>query len=344
MRRRSLLTAAAAAGALVVSDAAGASATPGRGAAAARYLGVFQEKDPTATAADVKPRYGVVPASVMWFDSWATGRAFPVAEARQLWRHGIMPHYTWEPWDTTLGPADPAQIHLTDIIDGAWDGYISARAREFAAVRLPILIRWGHEFNGNWYPWGIANNGNDPSLYVRAYRHVHDLTEAAGARNVQWVWAFNNGSSPDEAYNDPARAYPGDAYVDWIGIDGYNWGFGPSWDPTGEHWASFDATFATAYAKARSVAPGRPVMLGEFASTEDGGDKAGWLEEMDATLRSGAYPDLRLLTYFDVIKEEPWSPGSSPAALAAFTAWVRRRYMRGQGHELARVAARYARS
>ena len=344
MRRRSLLTAAAAAGALVVSGADAASAAPRTGASPTRFLGMFRDEDPTAIAADVKSQYGVTPASVMWFDSWASGQAFPVAEARQLWRRGVMPHYTWEPWNTALGPNDPAQIHLLDIIGGAWDGYISARAREFAAVRLPILVRWVHEFNGNWYAWGIANNNADPSLYVQAYRHVHDLVEQAGARNVQWVWAFNNGSSPDEAYNEPAAAYPGDDYVDWVGIDGYNWGFGPSWDPAGDHWTSFDATFATAYAKARAIAPNRPVMLGEFASTEDGGDKALWLTDMDAALRSGAYPDLKLLTYFDVIKEEAWSPASSPAALAAFTTWVQQRYMNGRGHELAGVAARYART
>jgi beta-mannanase len=204
-------------------------------------------------------------------------------------------------------------------------------------VGRPILVRWGHEFNGNWYPWGIANNNADPSRYVRAYRHVHDLVVATGARNVQWVWAFNNGSSPDEAYNDPALAYPGDRYVDWVGIDGYNWGFGPSWDPTGDHWTTFDATFSAAYGKARAIAPRKPVMIGEFASTEDGGDKAKWLEDMDSTLRSGAYPNLKLLTYFDLTKEEPWSPSSSPAALAAFTSWVHQRYMKGHGADLARV-------
>jgi len=349
MRRRTLLGTAAAAATLAISDAGRAGAHvpsvatgAGGGASPTRYLGVFREGDPTAVASAVESLYDVTPASVMWFDSWASGLAFPVNEANALWRRGIMPHYTWEPWNTALGANDPGQIHLQDIVDGAWDGYIRARAGEFAAVRLPILVRWGHEFNGNWYPWGIANNNADPSLYVRAYRHVHDLSVAAGARNVQWVWAYNNGSSPDAAYNDPAGAYPGDSYVDWVGIDGYNWGFGPSWDPAVDHWASFDATFATAYAKARVVAPHRPVMLGEFASTEDGGDKAQWFKDMDRTLRSGAYPDLRLLTYFDLTKEEAWSPNSSPAALAAFTSWTRQRYLRGRGHELARVAADYA--
>ncbi|MEU4243551.1 glycosyl hydrolase [Actinoplanes sp. NPDC026619] len=322
---------------VAVGGASAAPAAPSHGQAAVRYLGVFREEDPVLIAADVKDLYGVTPASVMWFDSWGSGQAFPVDAARALWRQGIMPHYTWEPWDTALGATDPAQIHLSDIIDGSWDGYIKARAREFAAVKLPILVRWGHEFNGNWYPWGIANNNADPSLYVRAYRHVHDLVEAAGARNVQWVWAFNNGSSPDEAYNDPAAAYPGDRYVDWVGIDGYNWGFGPSWDPAGDHWASFDQTFATAYAKARAVAPRRPVMIGEFASTEDGGDKAQWIADANTTLRGGAYPALKLLTWFDLTKEESWSPGSSPAALSAFTTWVHEPYMRGRGSELARV-------
>ena len=343
MRRRTLLSAAAATGALVVSGAGPAAAAPGRDPGPTRYLGLFQEKDPTATATDVRAAYGVTPASVMWFDSWASGRPFPVEQARTLWRHGIMPHYTWEPWDTTLGPNDPAQIHLQDVIDGDWDAYIRARAQEFAAVRRPILVRWGHEFNGNWYPWGIANNGNDPSLYVRAYRHVHDLSVRAGARNVQWIWAYNNGSSPDAPYNDPAAAYPGDDCVDWVGIDGYNWGFGPSWDPAGDHWTTFEQTFAAAYAKARAVAPRRPVTIGEFASTEDGGDKARWLQDMNALLRSGAYPELKLLTYFDVTKEEPWSPGSSPAALAAFTTWVRQRYMRGAGEDLARIAGQHHR-
>lgn len=341
MRRRTLLGAGAATVALVMTEAGAADAADtGRKASLTRYLGVFRDGNPTAIASEVDDLYGVTPASVMWFDSWGSGRPFPVEQARALWRRGIMPHYTWEPWNVSLGPADPAQIHLADIIAGDWDDYIVARAKEFAAVRAPILVRWGHEFNGNWYPWGIANNDADPTLYVRAYRHVHDLAEKSGASNVQWVWAFNNGSSPDEPYNDPAGAYPGDACVDWVGIDGYNWGFGPSWDPAGDHWTTFDATFATAYATARAIAPCRPVMLGEFASTEDGGDKARWLRDMDTTLRSGAYPDLKLVTYFDVIKEEPWSPASSPAALAAFTDWVHRRTMNGRGHELARIAGR----
>src|SRR3954453_3864333 len=104
MRIRALLCAAAAALALVVSGSGPAVAGPGRDPAPTRYLGMFREEDPTAIAADVAATYGVTPASVMCFDSWASGRPFPVTQARELWRHGIMPHYTWEPWNTALGP------------------------------------------------------------------------------------------------------------------------------------------------------------------------------------------------------------------------------------------------
>lgn len=318
---------------------------PARAAAAAdastKYLGVFRETSPTQILSGTVSRYGVTPASVEWFDSWATGNAFNAAEARALWDQGVMTHFTWEPWNPALSVNDPGQIHLQDIVDGKWDSYIKARGAEFASVGAPIMVRWGHEFNGDWYPWGIVNNGGNPALYISAYRRVHDLAVAAGATNVQWVWCFNNSSTPNSSFNDPAQSYPGDAYVDWVGIDGYNWGLGPSWDPAGNYWTSFDSLFASAYAKARAVAPRRPVMIGEVGSSEDGGNKAQWINDMASTLQSGRYPDLKNVVYFDQDKEERWSGTSSSAVQTAFTSWVNQTYMRGSGTDLAKVAAEY---
>jgi beta-mannanase len=309
--------------------------------ASTKYLGIFQQSSPTQIPSTTVSRYGVTPASVLWFDSWATGNAFNANDAKTLWNRGIMLHYTWEPWNTSLSVSDPNQIHLQDIIDGKWDSYIKARGAEFAAAGIPVMVRWGHEFNGNWYPWGIANNNSNPALYVSAYRRVHDLVVAAGATNVQWVWCFNDSPTPDTSYNDPAQSYPGDAYVDWVAIDGYNWGLGPSWDPSGNYWTSFDTMFANAYAKARAIAPKRPVMIGEVGSSEDGGNKAQWINDMSTALQSGRYPDLKLIVYFDQDKEELWSGVSSSAAQAAFRTWVNQTYMKGTGTELAQVAPQY---
>ncbi|GAA4670228.1 cellulose binding domain-containing protein [Phytohabitans rumicis] len=324
-------------GAALTIPAVGASAAD----ASTKYLGVFRQTSPADIAPGTVSRYGVTPASVQWFDSWATGNAFNAAEARALWNQGIMMHFTWEPWNTGLSVSDPNQIHLQDIINGRWDSYIRARGAEFAAVGAPIMVRWGHEFNGNWYPWGIVNNGSNPALYVSAYRRVHDLVVAAGATNVQWVWCFNNSSTPDASYNDPAQSYPGDAYVDWVAIDGYNWGLGPSWDPAGNYWTSFESMFASAYTKARAIAPKRPVMIAEVGSSEDGGNKAQWINDMSTALNSGRYPDLKNIVYFDQNKEELWSGTSSSAVQTAFTSWVNQTYMKGKGADLAQVVAQY---
>jgi glycosyl hydrolase family 26 len=307
-----------------------------------KYLGIFRETTPTGIASGTVGRYGVSPASVVWFDNWSSGAAFPVNEAKALWAGGVLPHFTWEPWNPNLGVDAGGQIKLRDIVSGSWDPYIRARAAEFAAVGSPIMVRWGHEFNGNWYPWAVSTNGNDPALYISAYRHVHDLVKAAGATNVQWVWTFNTDSSPSASWNEPAQAYPGSDYVDWVGIDGYNWGFGPSWDTTGNHWVSFSSLYGSAYQKARSIAPNKPVTIAEIASSEDGGNKAAWINDLSAQLRSGAYPDLKLISWFDQNKEELWAGDSTGASRSAFTAWVNQSFMRGTGTELALVAGRYA--
>jgi cellulase/cellobiase CelA1 len=99
--------------------------------------------------------------------------------------------------------------------------------------------------------------------------------------------------------------------------------------------------FANAYNQARTIAPKRPVMIGEVGSSEDGGNKAQWINDMSTALNSGRYPDLKMVVYFDQDKEELWSGTSSAAAKTAFTSWLNQAYMKGTGTGLAQVAAQY---
>lgn len=231
------------------------------------FFGIFRERaDHAAIPAEVAADLRFKPASVMWYVAWKDRTAFPREEVLALSKQGVVPHITWEPWDWNLKAGDPGQITLAAIVGGAWDGYIRDWARAARAADVPLLLRWGHEFNGNWYPWAVANNGQDPALYVRAYRHVHDIFKAEGANKVQWIWCLNNADVPGEGWNDAARAYPGAEYVDWVGLDGYNWGTNPSWGT----WTPFRDVFKTAYDKAVAVAPDKPVVVAEFASSEVG--------------------------------------------------------------------------
>ena len=107
------------------------------------------------------------------------------------------------------------------------DDVYHQRAQGARDLGVDILLRWGHEMNGNWYPWAGANNGGangGPAKYIAAYHHVHDLFVADGATNVYWVWCPLVADVPAETWNHWTNYYPGDDYVDWVGLDAYNWG------------------------------------------------------------------------------------------------------------------------
>lgn len=165
--------------------------------------------------------------------------------------------------------------------------------------------------NGSWFPWGAGANGNQPGEFVTAWRHVHDLFTSVGATNATWVWCpyVNQGDTF-------ASIYPGDEYVDWTCLDGYDWGTNPA-APYG--WRSFEDLFAHSYAViAEALAPSKPMVIGETAASEYGGSKAGWIGEMFEALAS-RYPQVRGLIWFDTVDNGmDWPLESSATATSSF--------------------------
>jgi beta-mannanase len=105
--------------------------------------------------------------------------------------------------------------------------------------------------------------------------------------------------------------YPGDAYVDWTGVDGYNWGTSdPDFD-----WQSFHDVFKDIYPLL--AAKGKPILIGEMASDEVGGSKSQWIADMIPTLRTD-FPSIKAFVWFDVKKERDWEINSSASSLAAY--------------------------
>ncbi|MBU0672771.1 MAG: hypothetical protein KJ732_07085, partial [Candidatus Margulisbacteria bacterium] len=157
------------------------------------------------------------------------------------------------------------------------------------------------------------NNEKDPKIYIKAYQHIVDIFTKEKADNVKWVWCFMNYSFPKQAWNDWAAAYPGNDYVDWVGIDGYNWGTTQDWSD----WQSFSILFRDQVRRSKQLWPDKPIMVAEFASAEKGGNKAAWLKEIPGYLKS-SMRDIDLIIWFDVKKEADWRIKSSPKSLAAF--------------------------
>lgn len=257
----------------------------------------------------VEALVGHAPELYGFYQGWAKGERFDVARAEAVANRGIVPVVAWEPYDWLRG-VDQPEFALARIADGDHDAYIRQWARDVRAWGKPLLLRFAYEMNGYWMPWSEGVNGNQPGEYVTAWRHVHDLFAEEGATNVSWVWApnvANPNTTPLEGL------YPGDRYVDWVGLSGYNWGVGVShWDA----WLSFDEVFGPTLDELRSLTA-KPIMIAETASTELGGDKAAWIGNMFASL--SRHPDIRAFLWFDYDKETDWRIESSAAATAAFT-------------------------
>jgi mannan endo-1,4-beta-mannosidase len=163
-----------------------------------------------------------------------------------IWNHGAVPIFSWQPTADCAGKENTPNNIDTLIANGAFDSYLNDMAVRFRhwlagpdgvygnGDDRRVYIRLAHEMNGTWYAWSETTgknwqtgqprpgNGNSPGSYVAMWRHVFAIFRAKGldASHVQWIWCVNNadmkGSQPAEHY------YPGDDYVDWVGIDGYN--------------------------------------------------------------------------------------------------------------------------
>jgi mannan endo-1,4-beta-mannosidase len=218
---------------------------------------------------------------------------------------GAIPFFTWQ----SQAKGDPNQpdsnFQLADIYRGNHDAFIRQWADEAALWGYPFFMRLDWEMNGSWYMWSEKQNGNQPGDYIKMWKHVwnvvncvddgvfHPLSSCVPATNVTWVWNINldfPGSQPLE------ELYPGDTYVDWVGIDGYNFGTDPA---KPDIWRTFTEAFKPTYDHVTALAPTKPIIVPETASTEYGGSKAQWIT--DALMReiSATFPRIKGIMWFN---------------------------------------------
>ncbi len=293
---------------------------PARASAAPTAFGAYIPK------ADQRPslldsfssQVGRTPTIVSSYKRWRLP-PFVRPELQDVWSRGAVPLVTWEPWTI-----DGRGFSLREIADGRFDGYVRQAARSAAAWGHPILLRFAHEMNGTWYPWGRGREGNTPRIYKAAWRHVVGIFRSAGADNVRWVWVPNvdgGGQYPFRSY------YPGDAWVDWVGLDGFNWA------KRGE-WQSFTEIFGDSY-DTLSKLTSRPMMIAETGSSQDGGDKAAWVSSALSSEIPG-FARLRAVVWFsDRVGDVDFRVDSSRASLNAFRSGIASaRYDLGRGRLL----------
>jgi hypothetical protein len=218
-------------------------------------------------------------------------------------------------WD--MGPTRFAQWS-----SGRHDEYLRTIGRLARDYPYEVFVRPWPEMNGDWQTYlptaaGDRPHGGTPQEFVAAWRHVVTTVREAGGTNIQWV--FNPYAATYPGTADVTALWPGRAYVDVLGIDGYNWGGGVA------PWQSFSEIFSPMYRLLTGLDPDLPVWICEFASKEPARDdgaprlrgrsKGQWIADAFTTT---AFPRVEALIWFHEQKERDWRVDSSASSLTAF--------------------------
>jgi hypothetical protein len=214
---------------------------------------------------------------IQLYSAWGSkeDEAFPLQKVEAIASLGSLPLITWEPWLSDFAPEDvPAALAdaktrdkagMQAVAAGSFDAYLDRWAAAAKKTGKPLLVRLGHEMNDPYrYPWGPQNN--EPKDFIAAWRHVVTRFRQAGATNVLWVW------SPHPAYPF-ATYYPGDAFVDWVGVGTLNYGTVATWS----QWWSFADIFGKYYPQLAAYQ--KPIIITEFGSLKVGGSRSQWFAD-----------------------------------------------------------------
>lgn len=172
------------------------------------YIGLYARGVPS-TYEPVKAftiATGVKPDVVVYYSGW--GEPFQARFAATAARQGAVP----------LVQINPTHVSIAAIASGRYDAYLSAYAKAVRAYRQPVILSFGHEMNGYWYSWGYTHTS--PAIFVNAWRHIVTRFRTLGAQNVTWLWTINTIHTKTRVPS-PEPWWPGNSYVNWVGVDGY---------------------------------------------------------------------------------------------------------------------------
>jgi beta-mannanase len=225
------------------------------------------------------------------------------SERTALKERGITPMMTVEPYAEKYGQC----AGLQKIVEGKYDSNIETAATQAVEFGNEVLLRFAHEMNGPWYSCWHGN----PTLYKEAFQHYVNVFRAKKATNVKFVWSPNvNNASNSYPF---AEYFPGDEYVDFVALDGYNRG--------GSEWMSVEQIFAASYATITALST-KPVIIAETSSHEAGGSKAEWIRTGFLSTIPEKFPKVVAVVWFNrdftASGQRDWRIGTSAASTAAW--------------------------
>ncbi|MFE9422928.1 glycoside hydrolase family 26 protein [Kitasatospora sp. NPDC006697] len=259
-----------------------------------KFFGVAAEGAPDSMQGvqEFTSLVGKKPNLVEFYSAW--GDPFDGGGSANAWAAGDLPFMSWE----------PKTVSLADIAAGKSDDYIRQVATAIRDTNRPLALSFGHEMNGDWGPWGTKHA--TPADFVSAWRHIHDLFQTIGATSVIWVWSPNQ----TNIAHTPLQPYwPGDGYVDWLGVIGY---YGQS------DLHTFKTLFEPTFDEIRAFTR-KPFLIAETAAAPGAG-KGDDITDLFTSVE--ARDDIIGFVWFNFHKnvagETNWRVDSSPSAQDSF--------------------------
>jgi len=251
-------------------------------------------------------------------NNWYNGILYPKNDIHTIYNHGSIPFVRLMPRSDDEQGKMETKFSLQKIIDGKFDKELKKWAKDAKEDNIPLLIDFAVEMNGDWFGWsGVYNGGAE--RYRDAYRHIIDIFREKGADNITWFFHPDINTMPDAKWNEPKYYYPGDDYIDWIGISIY--GVQDLTEDFDELY--FSQTLKDNYKKITAISSTKPIAILEFGVIDNGNKKA-WLEDAFDTILDNPYIDFKAISYW----HENWENedesisnlriDSSPSSLTTF--------------------------
>ena len=195
--------------------------------------------------------------------------------------------------ELTLQTTENSGNMVYDILNGTYDEFLYDYAKVISDFDHPVLFRLFNEMNGDWCPYSGYNTSKDTLIYKEVYKYVYGIFEEQGAnKNTIWIWNPNAESFPNFKWNHSLMYYPGDDYVDIVGMTAYNTGNYYK----NETWQEFYQLYNTMYYNYCAWF-NQPFMITEFSSASAGGDKAQWIKNMFETIEN--YKRIKVAVWWD---------------------------------------------
>ncbi len=284
------------------------------------YFGAFPDfggSEDQVSSQSVQNFEKLIDKKIAWAyfsQNWFNGIKYPKVAVHAINDTGVIPFVRLMPRSSEEQFIKEEKFSLQKIIDGAFDQELREWARKAKEDNIPLLMDFAVEANGDWFGWsgtfqgaGSKDQYGDPNYYDGAeryrdaYRHIIDIFNEEDVRHITWFFHADIHTVPNEPWNQPKLYYPGDAYIDWIGVSLYG-----AMNPNEEQWEMFDEILAEGHQSILDISSENPFALLEFGVTENHpiGNKALWIENAFETILADEYIDFKAISYWHENWEE----------------------------------------